>query len=376
MHGALGSAVVHGRQGACDPSQTAMEPMVVEADANLRVARLIDANLDRAREGLRVIEDWCRFGLDRDDFVVPLKDWRQRLGQRHHDRYRRARSSATDVAAGLGHPAQASRCSAPAIIKANASRVQEALRVLEEFGRNLDPDLASTAAEIRYGLYDLEARILEACGRQRRQERLEAAKLCLITDPDRDNNLERLLHGVESALMAGVNLVQYRRKQGNDQQRLLEAQALKTLCNRFEALFIVNDRIDLALLVDADGVHLGQDDLPLSEARQLLGPERLLGRSTHRLEHLLEAQQAGADYLGVGPVFATKTKRDRSPAGLSWVTEASRHAAVPWFAIGGIDVETIPSVRAAGAQRVAVVSAIMGSNDPEGASRTLLQTLI
>ncbi len=352
-----------------------MEPMVVAADSNLRVARLIDANLDRAREGLRVIEDWCRFGLDRDDLVVPLKDWRQRLGQQHHDRYRRARSSATDVAAGLGHPAQASRCSAPAIVKANASRVQEALRVLEEFGRNLDPELASTAAEIRYGLYDLEVRILEACGRQHRQERLEAAKLCLITDPDRDNDLERLLQGVEAALLAGVSLVQYRRKRGHDQQRLQEAQALKALCRRFDALLIINDRIDLALLVDADGVHLGQDDLPLSEARQLLGPERLLGRSTHRLEHLLTAQEEGADYLGVGPVFATQTKRDRSPAGLSWVTEASRHATVPWFAIGGIDAETIRSVRAAGAERVAVVSAIMESNDPEAASRTLLQTL-
>ena len=233
-----------------------MEPMVVEADANLRVARLIDANLDRAREGLRVIEDWCRFGLDRDDLVVPLKDWRQRLGQQHHDRYRRARSTATDVAAGLGHPAQASRCTAQAIVKANASRVQEALRVLEEFGRNLDPELASSAAQIRYGLYDLEVRILDACGRQHRKERLEAAKLCLITDPDRDNNLERLLQGVEAALMAGVSLVQYRRKQGNDQQRLVEAQALKTLCSRFEALFIINDRIDLALLVDADGLWL------------------------------------------------------------------------------------------------------------------------
>ena len=352
-----------------------MEPMVVEADANLRVARLIDANLDRAREGLRVIEDWCRFGLDRDDLVVPLKDWRQRLGQQHHDRYRRARSTATDVAAGLGHPAQASRGTAQAIVKANASRVQEALRVLEEFGRNLDPALASTSAEIRYGLYDLEVRILEACGRQHRQERLEAAKLCLITDPDRDNNLERLLQGVEAALVAGVSLVQYRRKQGNDQQRLLEAQALKTLCSRFEALFIINDRIDLALLVDADGVHLGQDDLPLSEARQLLGPERLLGRSTHCLEHLIAAQKERADSLGGGPIFATATTRDRRPAGLSWVTEASLHAAVPWFAIGGIDVETIPSVRAAGAQRVAVVSAIMGSNHPEEASRTLLQAL-
>ena len=349
--------------------------MLVDTDAKQRVARLIDANLDRAREGLRVIEDWCRFGLDRDDFVRPLKDWRQQLGEHHHDRYRQARSTATDRAAGLSHPAQARRSSVTAIIKANASRVQEALRVLEEFGRNTDPELAQAAAEIRYCLYDLEVRVLEACGHQYRLQQLEQAKLCLITDPDRDNNLERLLHGVEAALSAGVNLVQFRRKQGTDQQRLLEAKALANLCRRFEALFIINDRIDLALLVDADGVHLGQDDLPLAEARQLIGPGRLLGRSTHNLDQLLMAQQEGADYVGVGPVFPTQTKPERTPAGLSWVQEASQHASLPWFAIGGIDSQTICSVCSAGAERVAVVSAIMGSNDPAEASRILLQIL-
>ena len=299
-----------------------MEPMVVEADANLRVARLIDANLDRAREGLRVIEDWCRFGLDRDDLGVPLKDWRQRLGQQHHDRYRRARSSATDVAAGLGHPAQASRCSAPAIVKANASRVQEALRVLEEFARNLDPDLASTAAEIRYGLYDLEVRILEACGRQHRQERLEAAKLCLITDPDRDNDLERLLQGVEAALLAGVSLVQYRRKQGHDQQRLREAQALKALCRRFDALFIINDRIDICKRVNADGVHLGQEDNAVKAAREQLGSAAIIGATCHNSIDL--AQQAlsdGASYVAFGRFFNSHSKQHAPPADLSILKE-------------------------------------------------------
>ncbi len=352
-----------------------MEPMVVEPDANLRVARLIDANLDRAREGLRVIEDWCRFGLDRNDLVLPLKDWRQRLGQLHDDRYRQARSTETDIAAGLSHPAQINRRSTTAVVKANASRVQEALRVLEEFGRHLDPTLASTAADIRYSLYDLEVRLLKTCGYQHRHERLAAAKICLITDPERDNNLERLLHGVEASLVAGVNLIQYRRKKGSDQRRHLEAKALKELCNRFDALFIINDRIDLALLVNADGVHLGQDDFPIAEARRLIGPERLLGRSTHSIDQLLKAQQDGADYVGVGPIFTTSTKRDRAPTGVTLVTEASHHAAIPWFVIGGIQAETIASVRDAGARQIAVVSAIMGSHNPEDASRTLLQAL-
>ena len=112
-----------------------MESMPVAQSTDPRVARLIDANLDRAREGLRVIEDWCRFGLDRQDLVVPLKDWRQQLGQLHDDCYREARSTATDTAAGLSHPAQESRIDSIAIVKANASRVQEALRVIEEFAR-------------------------------------------------------------------------------------------------------------------------------------------------------------------------------------------------------------------------------------------------
>ena len=121
-----------------------MESMPVAQSTDPRVARLIDANLDRAREGLRVIEDWCRFGLDRQDLVVPLKDWRQQLGQLHDDCYREARSTATDTAAGLSHPAQG-RIDSIAIVKANASRVQEALRVIEEFARAGDA-LARTAA--------------------------------------------------------------------------------------------------------------------------------------------------------------------------------------------------------------------------------------
>ena len=130
--------------------------MAGEMSLDQRVARLIDANLDRAREGLRVVEDWCRFGLERDDLVISLKDWRQRLGQLHRDRYKQARSTATDPAAGLDHPAQLDRHSPRHVVAANCARGQDALRVMEEYGRCSDPPLAAASAAIRYGLYDLK----------------------------------------------------------------------------------------------------------------------------------------------------------------------------------------------------------------------------
>lgn len=352
-----------------------MEWMPVAPCTDKRVARLIDANLDRAREGLRVIEDWCRFGLDRQDLVVPLKDWRQQLGQLHADCYRKARSTATDPAAGLSHPAQQRRISSTLVLKANASRVQEALRVIEEFARTTDTELAQTATSIRYALYDHEVRILEACGQNQRLQRLDQARLCLITDPAADEGSGEMLKKVELALAAGVSLVQYRRKQGADALRLEEARQLSELCQAHQALLVINDRIDLALLVDADGVHLGQDDLPLAEARQLMGPDKLIGRSTHKISQLDKAQEDGADYLGVGAVYPTATKADRTAAGLGWVREANGAAKIPWFAIGGINGNNISEVLAAGASRVAVVSAIMSANDPSSASRQLLAKL-
>ena len=268
------------------------------------VLRLLDANLDRAREGLRVIEDWCRFGLDRADLVARSKDMRQRLGRLHDERYKRARDAAGDVATGMAHPAQREREQPQAVVAANCGRVQEALRVLEEFGRGVDDRLAEEAAAVRYALYDLEVDVMRAsAGGQERRERLRAARLYLVTSPS-----PRLEAVVEAALEGGVRLVQYRAKDGSlgpnrqpitDAVRLQQAQALRQLCSRYGALFLVNDRIDIALAVDADGVHLGQGDLPPALARQLLGPEKLIGRSTHALAQLQQAMRDGCDYVGV-----------------------------------------------------------------------------
>jgi thiamine-phosphate pyrophosphorylase len=338
------------------------------------IARLLDANLDRAREGLRVLEDWCRFVLRRPDLVVRLKDLRQRLGQCHRFSYKLARHAATDPSTGLGHPAQLERDDPLAVVAANAGRVQEALRVLEEFGRASDPALATEAARIRYALYDLEVECLRGGapdGRSRR-ERLARCHLYLITAPVPD------LEGVvEAALMAGVRLVQYRPKEqpATDRDRLAQARELCRLCHRHDALFLLNDRLDLALAAEADGVHLGQEDLPLAEARRLLGPERLIGRSTHSLDQLRQAVSEGCDYVGVGPVNATPSKPGRDPVGLAYVAAAAADSPLPWFAIGGINATTLPDVQRAGARRVAVIRAITDAVDPRAATLALLQQL-
>ena len=344
------------------------------------VLRLLDANLDRAREGLRVIEDWCRFGLDRADLVARSKDMRQRLGRLHDERYKQARDAAGDVATGMAHPAQREREQPQAVVAANCGRVQEALRVLEEFGRGLDDRLAEEAAAVRYALYDLEVDVIRAsAGGQERRERLRAARLYLVTSPS-----PRLEAVVEAALEGGVRLVQYRAKDGSlapdgqpitDAVRLQQAQALRQLCSRYGALFLVNDRIDIALAVDADGVHLGQGDLPPALARQLLGPEKLIGRSTHALAQLQQAMRDGCDYVGVGPVNATPTKPGREPVGIDYVRQAAAESAIPFFAIGGIEASNLQAVLDTGATQVAVVRAITEAADPAQAARDLLEML-
>ena len=246
-------------------------------------------NLNRAREGLRVVEDWCRLVLQRPELVAQLKDYRQRLGQCHSSSFKQARHAASDPATGLAHQAQQERSTPQQVVAANCARVQEALRVLEEFGRHGAAELAATAATIRYGLYDLETALL---ANQDRHQTLRQARLYLVTQP-----VPELYAVVKACLEAGLRLVQYREKTAQpghqtgdsevtDCQRLRTATALRQLCWDHGALFIVNDRVDLALSVEADGVHLGQGDLPPLAARRLLGPGRLIGRSTHCLEHL------------------------------------------------------------------------------------------
>ena len=154
------------------------------------------------------------------------------------------------------------------------------------------------------------------------------------------------------------------------------AKALKELCARYNVPFIITDHVDLVLAVDADGVHLGQDDLPLEEARKILGPHKIIGISTHRLEEAKKAEEGGADYIGVGPIFPTQTKEDVvDPVGLEYIRQVVEHISIPFVAIGGIKLHNVDQVIQAGARRICVVSGIVGADNVKEAARAFAKKL-
>ena len=198
-----------------------------------------------------------------------------------------------------------------------------------------------------------------------RRARLGSARLYLVTPAIEQARLR-------AALAGGVDIVQLRIKDcESDAVLLAHAAVVREACAEAGALFILNDRPDLVAAAGADGVHVGQDDMQVAEARALVGADRLVGLSTHTPEQVDAAQASGADYIGVGPVHLTPTKPGRPAVGFDLVEHAAAHSSLPWFAIGGVDGETIAAVAAAGARRVAVVRAITESHDPQAAARAL-----
>lgn len=208
---------------------------------------------------------------------------------------------------------------------------------------------------------------------QRRRRRLAAARLYLVSDArPGGRDLEAVL---APALRGGVDVFQLRCKDATDEEILAAAEVAREWCEVADALFIINDRPDLVAAAGADGVHVGQDDTPVAEARRIAGPDALVGLSTHSPEQVDQAHAQGADYIGVGPVHTTPTKPGRPAVGFDLVTYAARNATIPWFAIGGVDTATINPVMLAGANRVAVVRAITEAPDPEAVTRTLAHAL-
>ena len=331
------------------------------------IYRILDANLDRAREGLRIIEEWCRLGLNHQPLAEECKDIRQELARWHSWELRQARDTPGDVGINLSHPQEEARESIQQLLQANLCRSQEALRVLEEYSKLYEPNMATACKQLRYRVYTIESTLFN----NYRQQQLHNAPLYLVTSPEPE-----LLKTVEAALKGGLNLLQYRDKSGKDSDRLEKAHQLCQLCHRYKALFIVNDRVDIALAVDADGVHLGQNDAPVTFARELLGSHKIIGRSTTNKQELNRAIAEGADYVGVGPFYETPTKPGKAAASTEYIDYVKAKCPVPWFAIGGINLNNLDAVLTTGAQRIAVVRAIMQAEQPTQVTRQFLAQLI
>lgn len=198
-----------------------------------------------------------------------------------------------------------------------------------------------------------------------RRARLRDARLYFVADRD---GMARALDG---ALAGGADLFQLRDKDASDDELLAAAETARARCHAAGALFVLNDRPDLAAACGADGVHVGQDDVAVPRARKLVGDDAIVGLSTHSMQQAQAGGRSGADYIAVGPVHATPTKAGRPAIGVGPLSYAASHVDVPWFAIGGIEPATVGAVVKAGARRIVVVRAIAEAQDPEATARAL-----
>jgi thiamine-phosphate pyrophosphorylase len=336
--------------------------------------RILDANFDRASEGLRVIEEYARFYLDDTTLTGQLKSLRHRLINAIRsipaDDLLAARNTPDDVGREITTASEYERTSLSDVVCANCRRVQQALRSIEEYGKLLDAGLAREVEAIRYDTYTLEKALLRP---PPTRDRLVKARLYVLIDGS--DSEQAFADKVQALISAEVDILQLRDKQLDDRALLARARRLRQLTSGSETLFIMNDRPDLAAVAHADGVHVGQEELPVAEARKIVGADLLIGVSTHNLEQVRQAVRDGADYIGCGPTFASSTKSFEHFPGLDYLREVAAEIVLPAFAIGGITLANVEQVLATGIQRVAVSSAIAQASDPGLAAKALLQRL-
>jgi len=338
------------------------------------VYRVLDANANRAREALRVAEEAARFALERPELAEALKalrhDLRAAIDRFDSGALLAARDTAGDVGTGLAADAEGRRTGTTEVARAAMKRLAEALRAIEEFGKTVDAGAAAAVEQIRYRAYDLEKRLAEA---YRPAGRLAAGGLCvLLTASLCRRPWEEVL---AAALAGGAAAVQVREKDEPDGALLDRARRAAEACHAAGALSIVNDRPDIAVLAAADGVHVGQDDLPARAARRIVGAGRIVGTSTHSLAQAQAAAEAGADTIGCGPMFPSTTKPQAVVPGPALCREVTGRVGLPVMAVGGIAPENAAEVLAAGAQWLAVSAAVCAAEDPEAATRRLVEAI-
>lgn len=342
---------------------------------NKNLQRVTDANLNRAAEAARILEEVARFLLDDKDLAEKLKNIRHKITsvqESSYDDYLKSRDTVNDV--GIDITNCDSRTNIENIFKANIKRLQQALRTLSEYSVE-NKENVEVFEKLRYTSYTLEKIMWDKLKEKYNQVKLADKKLYLVTNSDAFESEDEFLDAVASSLEGGVDILQLREKNMPANKILELGKKVKQLCLQYGATFIINDRIDIAALLEADGVHLGQDDLDVKSAREILGANAIVGVSTHAPEQALKAVADGADYIGVGPVFATPTKQGRIPVGLEYVKWASENITLPAFAIGGIDLENCEQVFSAGLNKIAVVRAIINADSPKKIAEKFLEKI-
>lgn len=336
------------------------------------VLRIIDANLDRASEGLRFLEEIARFILNDAGLSEKLKNIRHELVSADlafSKELLLSRDAVGDVGAEITAPEQNAPKELSVLAVANSRRVQEALRVLEEMGKVKDIPLVLSSEKFeraRFAVYTLEQEIVFKLIRSDKLKFIKGLYAIIDTEALKGRSHAELARAV---IRGGAGVIQLRDKVSTKKELYPVAREVKNICAESGVLFIVNDYLDLALAVAADGLHIGQTDLPLYEARRLLPPDKILGLSTQTVAQAIQAEKDGADYIGVGAIFPTTSKPDAKISGLTMLAEIRKAVKLPIVAIGGITLQNVGEVIAAGANSAAVISAVLGVSSPEEAAR-------
>jgi len=334
--------------------------------------RIIDANLNRLREGLRVIEEWCRFVIENQSFAMDFKEIRHELveitnlANWNKDVLLEARDTVNDVGVNNATVLEFNKASEKELLLANFSRCQEALRVLEEYGKL--SNVGQKFEKIRYRLYTLEKNVMQCFECQNLNQPiyiLLTKKLC------KNDYFET----ITSLCQVGAKLFQLREKDLDGDDFFSLALKAVRIIKSYGGTVLINDRFDIALAVGADGVHLGKKDLPISVVRKIVSRPFLIGATVHSQEELNELSALEVDYIGVGPCFVTGTKPNLTVGGVPLVKQLVLQKKSTAFAIGGIDQKNISELLANGMSQFAICSAIISSQTPDKNYLNILETI-
>lgn len=326
-----------------------------------KIYRILDANVNRVAEGIRVIEDLSRFYYEDIKMTERLRELRHLLRKTFKntdDKMVNSRDSLHDIGKEISAASTLDKKTGlKQLIVANFKRVEEGLRVTEENLKIVGKYHESKIIEgLRYEAYYLEKEILKKVTKNIPEG---IYGICAEKFSKGRKNTEVVLEMCK----AGIEIIQYREKYKSLKERYIECKDLRKITADYGVKFIVNDNIDIAMLVDADGVHIGQDDMPITEVQKLVG-DKIIGLSTHSPEQAQKAIADGADYLGVGPVFKTYTKDDVcDPVGLEYLEYAVKNVKIPFIAIGGIKEHNLNEIVSRGAKRISLVTEIVGAED-------------
>ena len=342
--------------------------------------RIIDANYNRAREAFRVMEEYCRFGLNNPSLSGQAKQCRHQLCSTltaiDQELLLSHRDTDGDVGKELKVEGQLQRKSLQDCFTAAAKRASEALRALAETTQALDPTIAAMMEKLRFEVYALEKKaVLFACSKRK----FESVRLYVLINAAPQKDPSEIIKLAKCCVDNGADCIQLRAKDLCDSDLLSLAKQFTSVCKDGGTVSIINDRVDIAILAEADGVHLGQHEISVPDARRLSKGPLLVGVSTHNSDELANAIESGCDYAAVGPAFPSPTKPQLEVAGLEYLQKAVptlEQAGIFHVAIGGIHANAIPELLQIGVKTIAVSSDIENAADPGKSCKTLKSRIL